>query len=642
MKLQRLYTKEQLPGSKLINTLALSESRQDLIFACLILTAFSVFIGGNALLLMSIEVLSYSWRITAVSLGVIFIFYTISRITSNLIWGLVLIYGLLLGLVYVGTQSAKFIFYGFAISAFFYTIKHLRVNRKYWASLILMAVIGVLTVLGAKRSYSSFDIIPRLHAGMVHKDTLFHASIAAMLKNYSEVSTGLNGLIETPYYAFSHILMAAISILSGCSVLEVYGVAPFVLFSPLLIFAVTASSAMLDQDGRLSLPIAWGLTALLLSILPRLLSSWALWDSYFVSESYLVSLGLFVLGLGLLFKKVLGFSDFFLILILVLLISSAKASVGIIFGGLWITRVLFISGTRYLDAIAALLASFGAAWMVLGTVRGSSGFIYVSPLDFISYSYMGASFRDFTKELIYNGNFQLTLLPGAILSIGSFWLLHFGVSWIIVARSIKESSIRTLLQSPISAYSIAAIVAGSGVVILYRIPGGSAYYFTNVAFFVSLSSLVGFMTLGLQQRLKTSTLHGFLIFCVLLTGFLNARAYLEISWRGKAKIYEGKNSELINKLNIVRESSPINEVQRASSDLIENNPVSSCSAQPFVFSAVSERAWVGLLKAQNSNCLYELYGYEQYFISNDGRTALAPTRLLDGMWIKPRPDDGLK
>lgn len=642
MKSKLLNTQEPLLGSKLIDNLVLSESRRDLIFASMILTAIGVFICGNALLLINIEVLSYSWRIAAVSFGVMFVFYTISRITSNFVWGLVLTYGLLLGVVYTGNQFVKFIFYGLVISALFYTIKYLRVSRKYWASSMLMAVIGVSTVLGVQGSYSSFDIIPRLHAGMVHQDTLFHASIAAMFKNYSLISTGLNGLVELPYHAFSHILMAAISILSGCSVLEVYGVAPFVLFSPLLIFAVTALSAMLDQDERLSLPIAWGLTALLLSILPRLLSPWALWDSFFVSESYLVSLGIFVLGLGLLFKRVLVFSDLFLILILAILISSAKASVGIIFGGLWITRVLFVSDRRYLDASAALLASLGAAWMVLGAVSGSSGSIYISPLDFISYSYMGGFFIDFTKELLEKGNFQLTLLLGVILSVGSFWLLHFGISWVIIVRSIQESGIRTLLRSPISAYSIAAMVAGSVIVITYRIPGGSAYYFTNVAFFVSLPSLIGFIALKLQHRFKISILRGLFIFCIFLTGLLNARTYLEISWLGKARIYDGKSSELINKLNIIRESSPVNEVQRASTDLIKSNPVSSCSAQPFVFSAVSERAWVELLKIENTNCSYEYYGYEQYFVSNSRHTVLAPARLLGGMWIKLQPDDGLK
>ncbi|QVW24720.1 hypothetical protein KJF94_03820 [Pseudomonas hormoni] len=642
MKSQRLNTQEQLLGSKLIDTLVLSESRRDLIFACMMLTAIGVFIGGNALLLMNMEVLSYSWRIAAVSFGVMCVFYAISRIVSNVVWGLVLTYGLLFGLVYTGTQSVKFIFYGLAISAFFYTIKHLRVSRKYWAPLVLMAVIGVLTVLGVRGSYSSFDIIPRLHAGMVHQDTLFHASIAAMFKNYSLISTGLNGLVELSYYIFSHILMAAISILSGSSVLEVYGVAPLVLFSPLLIFAVTASSAMLDQDERLSLPIVWGVTALLLSILPWLFSPWALWDSFFVSESYLVSLGVFVLGLGLLFKRVLVFSDLLLILVLAVLISSAKASVGIIFGGLWFTRVLFISSRRYLDGIAAILALFGAAWMVLSAVSGSSGSISISPLDFISYSYMGSFFLNFTKELFENGDFQLTLLLGAILSVGSFWLLHFGVSWAVIVRSIQTSGIRALLRSPISVYSIAAIGAGSAIVLLYRIPGGSAYYFTNVALFVSLPSLVGFITLGLQQRFKISILHCFFVLCVFLIGLLNARAYLEISWLGKAKLYDGKNSELVSKLDVVRESSPINEVQRASNDLIKINPVSRCSAQPFVFSAVSERAWVELLKVEGANCSYEYYGYDQYFISNNGRTVLAPARLLEGMWIKSQPDDGPK
>lgn len=641
MKSQQLNTKQHLPGSKLIDSLAFSNSRNDLIFACMLLTAVGVFIGGNALLLIDIDVLSYSWRIATASLGAIFVFYAISRILSNLTWGIVLTYGFLAASVYSGAQSLKIIFYGLIIAAFIYTIKHLRVDRSHLPSLILAAAIGVSTILGVHGSYSSFDIVPRLHAGMVHQDTLFHASIAAMLKNYNLISTGLNGLIETPYHAFSHILMAAISILSGCSVLEVYGVAPLVLFSPILIFSITALSAMFDQDQRLPLPIAWGVTALLLSILPWLFSAWALWGSFFISESYLISLGIFVLGLALLFKRKLEPSDLLLIFILAACISSAKASVGIIYGGLWITRALFVSRGYYVSA-AAILALAGSAWMALSAVSESSGSIYISPLHFISYSYMGDYPLNFIRELSDNGNFHKNLILGTLLSIGSFWLFHFGASWFIAARSIQTSGIRSLLRSPISAYSIAAIAAGSIIVILYHIPGGSAYYFSNVALFVSLPSLVGFIALKLQQRLKISSLQVILVFCIIASSLINIHTYIDVSWLGRAKVYHEKNSELINKLDAIRKTSPTNEVQRATIELMKDSPVSSCSAQPFVFSAISERPWVDLLQTNNTDCVYEYYGFEQYFISNNGHATLKPPRLIDGMWIMRKTEGDAK
>ncbi|MEE4239577.1 MAG: hypothetical protein V2I51_22895, partial [Anderseniella sp.] len=92
-----------------------------------------------------------------------------------------------------------------------------------------------------------------------------------------------------------------ISLLSRIGVTEVYGVANWVLFAPLLLFSVVAFCAMLDRAGQLSLPVVWAFSALLLSMLPLLFGRWGLRDSFFVSESYLVSLGLFLLGLGALF-----------------------------------------------------------------------------------------------------------------------------------------------------------------------------------------------------------------------------------------------------------------------------------------------------------------------------------------------------
>lgn len=92
---------EQVPlfGSTLVDSISLSDSRQDFLFAALILTAIGVFIGGN-LLLLNREVMAYSAPIAAVCLAILFVFYSLSRILQSLIWGLVLTYGLLWALVY--------------------------------------------------------------------------------------------------------------------------------------------------------------------------------------------------------------------------------------------------------------------------------------------------------------------------------------------------------------------------------------------------------------------------------------------------------------------------------------------------------------------------------------------------------------
>ena len=47
------------------------------------------------------------------------------------------------------------------------------------------------------------------------------------------------------------------------------------------------------------------------------------------------------------------------------------------------------------------------------------------------------------------------------------------------------------------------------------------------------------------------------------------------------------------------------------------NPIDACAAQPFVFPAVSERPWMGVITPNNGKCSYQNYGYQQYKINPD-------------------------
>ena len=109
---------------------------------------------------------------------------------------------------------------------------------------------------------------------------------------------------------------ASISLLSNVGVFEVYGAINWVFFAPILIFSVVVCSATLDTTGQLSMPLTWGIACVLLVVSPFLLQNWGVFDSFFVSESYLVSLGPFLLGFLLLFKRRLSILDLLLVLIL--------------------------------------------------------------------------------------------------------------------------------------------------------------------------------------------------------------------------------------------------------------------------------------------------------------------------------------
>jgi hypothetical protein len=72
-----------------------------------------------------------------------------------------------------------------------------------------------------------------------------------MIKNYGVSSTGLHGLVEVPYHTFSYVLMASISLISGVSAVEVYGVANHILFAPFLIFSITAFCTITSRASNI-------------------------------------------------------------------------------------------------------------------------------------------------------------------------------------------------------------------------------------------------------------------------------------------------------------------------------------------------------------------------------------------------------
>lgn len=619
-------------GHYYIHELGLADKTLNQLFGVLLMTAVGVFICAN-LLLFDLLVLMHSAQIALVCIALLLIFYVLSRQVGSLIWGLVLTYGLMWVLVYNHLPGLVPVFYALALFAFLYTLRFLRVARQDFWLIFLMAVIATATILGVDGAYTSFDMLSRLHVGDVHQDTLFHASIAAMIKNYGVVSTGLHGLVETPNHAFSHVLMAGISLLSGVGVIEVYGVANWVFFAPILIFSIAALSAMLDRSRQLPLPLVWGLTAVLLVLMPFLFGEWAVWDSFFVSESYLVSLGPFVLGLAVLCKRRLSLSDLLLVLLLSALISHAKASVGVIFSGLWLTRLIFVRGDGAWKEVAALmLAVLASGWIVFGLAQTSSGAVSYQPLHFVrTYSFLGNHLGTVVSAIQAGTDVPVLTMLLAFVAVASFFVLHFALSWVVIGMTLYRGGVLCVLRTPLSVYSLAAVFAGVLIVFAFAIPGGSASYFSNVALFVSLPGLVAMLVtwmerLAVDQRMT-------LVFGVFLVCLLSLKSFYQASALNP-RHSAIEESVLINELIRLRNTSAMHYVLRPSADELANNPVKGCSAQPFVFPAVSERPWVDVISGASKGCRYSYYGYEQYGITEEQQHIKLKPRLLPGMAIK--------
>jgi len=630
------FTKWGEPGTfghHLIDELGLRDQALNQLFGALFLTAVGVFIGANLLLLDPL-VLVHSAQISLICIAMLLVFYFFSRQAGSPIWGLALTYGLMWVLVYSHSRLPWLVpmFYVLTLFALLYALRFLRVSRQDFGLLFFMAVIAVVTILGVTEPYTSFDMLSRLHAGDVNKDTLFHASIAAMIKNYGIASTGLQGLVETPYHTFSHVLMAGLSLISGLGVIEVYGVASWVFFAPILIFSITTLCAMLDRSRQLPLPLAWGLTAVLLVLMPFFFGSWAVWNSFFVSESYLVSLGLFVLGLAVLFKRQLSPSDLLLVLLLSALISNSKASVGLIFSGLWLTRLIFVRGSGVWREFAALmLATLALGWVVFNSAKASSGTISFGPLHLIeTYTFLGNRLGIVASAIRAGTDVSILTVLLAFVAVSSFFVLHFVPSWAVIGMTFYRGSMPGVFRTPLSVYSLAAVVAGVLIVSAFAMPGGSAIYFSNVAFFVSLPGLVAMLATGMERL--GGNQRWMLIFGVFLVSLLGFKSFYQAS-AFNHRHSAHKENDLINALSRLRNTSALQTVLRPSPDALASNPVKDCTAQPFVFPAVSERPWVGVINADPGSCAYIYYGYSQYGITPGKQGASIEPKLLPGMVI---------
>jgi hypothetical protein len=124
-----------------------------------------------------------------------------------------------------------------------------------WRS-VLAAIAGTvilaLTIGSAVWSdgYTDPLLVRGLSLGLGHIDSLFHASLANMIKTYGVPSTGLDGLVFCPYHFGTHFLFAQLSRLLQISVIDFYQLGFPVLFFPWFIHAIgLATEAFLPEIG---------------------------------------------------------------------------------------------------------------------------------------------------------------------------------------------------------------------------------------------------------------------------------------------------------------------------------------------------------------------------------------------------------
>ncbi len=311
-------------------------------------------------------------------------------------------------------------------------------------------------------------------AGSGEIDTLFHSTIANVLNNYHAISTGLDGLIYTPYHVASHFIFGQLASILQLDGLSFYLVGFSILGVPLFVkafltFISSINSSWLKPLNLLVL--ALGLTGL---IQPSIGSCMGIWSNQLLSQSYCLGLTLFFL-LSSLVLDIYQSKQTELIdqkqqalLILVVALASAvliwiKVSVGVLFNAL--AAILFIRVKAYRSKFYCLLF-FSIS--ICSTIAYFSN-LFKSPVDFIAFAF-----------------YKFQVKP-------NFLLLHFlfFYLWILLLsfhsfKSNLKDSRRIAIETAI-AFALIASLPGC----FMELPGGSEVYFSDVQYWFSLALLIG-------------------------------------------------------------------------------------------------------------------------------------------------------
>jgi len=333
------------------------------------------------------------------------------------------------------------------------------------------AGIGYFFVVNS-RGYATVLTPEQTLTGLQHLDTLFHATIANMLVQSGHPSTGLDGFLPIKYHVLSHIWIGGMGRWLGVATLDSYYLVAQIIAIPLLLFSLITAGALLRRQGR-------GLAdCALVTLVPLLLlmvaDVWG-WTSYLVSESYFVSLLLFLFAMPLLGE--LADQDaplrlpVFALVIAGTPVLFAKISVGVIFWGatgflLWRRLGLTVPNLIMLAVPIGLLV--GLASMISSPDAGT----YVRTLRPLSFV------REYPQGALPNIVANFVLLYGA----GRFWL-----SGSLAERRLAEW--------------FALVAIGSLVpALLLDIAGGSAFYFANVGTFACIVFLTAYHAPTIERR----------------------------------------------------------------------------------------------------------------------------------------------
>ena len=223
---------------------------------------------------------------------------------------------------------------------------------------ILMSIFHIFLLM--ETGYSHPLAVEAALLGQQHRDTLFHASIAAFLSKSGVPSSGYDGIVELSYHILSHHFVSGLSDWTNVVPLNGYVLFLTIMGGPLLITQLFWTSAVIGSLPRRETTVSLSIIEILIIIL--FFGELAI-KSFWLSESYIVSLWALLGALAIMgTSKPAKLFDLIIVIvslaILVFIASLAKISTGAVLACGVAAYLFSLNGFRLQSLLVAALVGF--------------------------------------------------------------------------------------------------------------------------------------------------------------------------------------------------------------------------------------------------------------------------------------------
>lgn len=310
-------------------------------------------------------------------------------------------------------------------------------------------------------------------SGLLRRDTLYHASIASMIREYGISSTGLDGLVLTPYYTLSHLWLGLMAKGVHLDTVTGYYLGHQLVLVPLMVFSLLRLTNALTSRGE---DEADAVLNPIVPVFALILLSYFDFKSYLISETQ--ALGLILISAGAVFLKQIAeqsagritHSKALFGALLAMLMVAAKISTGF----------AFISGFTYLLLRTRKVTLFQSAYLLA---------LAIAFLFFTKSYLVPDSHAQQTKLNFFHFFIAYKTVAWANLFVICLGAAVCGLHWVRGnLRSLQEALLVMMLACLLPA-------------LVLQIDGGSAYYFLNTGAWIAIAVCSAFV-IHLTSQIK--------------------------------------------------------------------------------------------------------------------------------------------